>query len=214
MTRETNTIYKVDTSTGVLSTFATNLPYAAYAVSFDVNNNLWVADTSAYQEYSPNGTLLFTPGIISSSDDFFAVVFNPAGTEFYLGDALSGNVSIYDTSNPGTPKSSFSTQADCHNLVNCLGVSGLSVAGGIPTAAYLSNLVVSRHTESSTVRWTLANRVGVIGFNVYVGGHRANRALIRVHANPAYSYHIPGHAHGRVALHIILANGQEILVPA
>src|SRR5206468_1864723 len=131
---------RVNQTTGDIEqpSFVANLHDIGYAMSFDLNGNLWLSDTSRILEYDPTGTLLKT---ISNpaSNIIFSAVFNPPYNAVYAGDVETGNIFSYDLS--GSLTGSFDTGS---------GVDGLSVAGTVlpgvgrtPTSITLSPLAAT-----------------------------------------------------------------------
>ena len=89
---------------------------------------------------------------------------------------------------------------------------GASCTNGKPTAARVSRATVQRHQHSLVFHWTMSANSAVIGFNLYSGGHRLNRAIIPVHSASHYTYRTSYRASGRYTLHLLLRNGGQTLV--
>ncbi|MDQ2741328.1 MAG: hypothetical protein M3Z66_03395 [Chloroflexota bacterium] len=77
----------------------------------------------------------------------------------------------------------------------------------------MTRLTIQRHGTGIVFHWRLAISEGVVGFNLYRGTHRLNRHLILVHAIPSYQFRTPWTGQGAFALHVVLWNGQDLLVP-
>jgi hypothetical protein len=114
-------IMQINQATGdiVQPSFVANLPNVGYAMSFDLNGDLWLSDTSSILEYDSSGSLLRR----ITNPNFsviFSAVFNPPYKTVYAGDLNTGTIFAYDLN--GSPLGSFNTGS---------GVAGLSVAGTI-----------------------------------------------------------------------------------
>jgi len=200
MTNENPTqgVMQIDSSAGdiISPSFAANLPNTAYALSFDKNGNVWVADTDRLIEYDPSGALLQTitnPNFSTA----FAAVFDPAGTTFYVGDQNNGNVYIYDLN--GNLISSFGTPASGINGVSVTGnplVVG-SVSPTLSTVSVSSDSAPADGTTAVQVTVTLRDINGnpVAGKTVNISSSRGTDTLIQPDG--------PSDATGRVTARVV-----------
>jgi hypothetical protein len=78
-----------------------------------------------------------------------------------------------------------------------------------PTRSPLSAIHVQRHITRLLVSWRVADASGVLGFNVYVGDHRINPHLIRVHRSPTYRIALHTALIGRVTVRAISTHGGD-----
>lgn len=90
--------------------------------------------------------------------------------------------------------------------------SSPSLGCGTPTAALLAHVSAARAGSFLVFHWRLAERSGVVGFNLYAGIHRLNARIISVHIGRTYSYRARWMS-GPKTLHILRANGTPVIVP-
>lgn len=91
------------------------------------------------------------------------------------------------------------------------GVAQIFVQSG-PSAAYVSRFQVAQQGRTLKFHWRLAAPAGLIGFNLYAGAHQLNAHLIPIHTGSRYSYRTRASSSGPYRLHLVLADGQEIVV--
>lgn len=89
---------------------------------------------------------------------------------------------------------------------------------GVPLAAYPAPLV-SRFTatrQGSTVHfaWRMTSGFGFKGFRLFAASHRLTSNLIRPHTSLTYHHKSLWSGSGPYVLHVILQNGQQMLVKA
>lgn len=93
-----------------------------------------------------------------------------------------------------------------------------AVATRPPLAAYPAQAPVSRFTatrQGSTVRfsWRTTSHAGFKGFRVYAAAHQLTRSLIRAHSKLSYHYSTHWSGAGPFMLHVVLPDGQQLVVP-
>jgi hypothetical protein len=83
-----------------------------------------------------------------------------------------------------------------------------------PTISLLTRVHVARYASHLVVSWRLADRSGVVGFNIYAARHRLNRQFIPVHASATYHVTLRPATRGHVAIRVYLRSGSFVSVPA
>jgi hypothetical protein len=116
-----------------------------------------------------------------------------------IGDDFKVSADITITNHSGHLGTAFGPSPDS-NSMHC----------SAPTASVLSHTSVTRVGSSMTLRWTLALRQGVIGFNVYAGHHKLNSRLIALHTGAGYRFHTHT-VLGPYVLHVLFADGRQTL---
>ncbi len=91
------------------------------------------------------------------------------------------------------------------------GVAQIFVHSGT-TAAHVSRFQVAQQGRTLMFHWRVSAPAGLIGFNLYAGAHQLNAHLIPIHTGLRYSYRTRTSSSGPYRLHLVLANGQEIVV--
>jgi hypothetical protein len=86
-----------------------------------------------------------------------------------------------------------------------------------PSAGATMALLTHEHLQRSggrlTISWCLADRAGVIGFEVDGGGHRLTWHRIPVHASARYRVVLHTHVTGAVSIQVVHSNGSRSSLP-
>ncbi len=85
---------------------------------------------------------------------------------------------------------------------------------GSPTAALVSAFHAFRQGSHAIFLWRMAILRDVSGFNVYAGTHKLNAHAIGVHPALRYSYTHRWVGNSSFSLHVLLTNGQEVVISA
>lgn len=89
-----------------------------------------------------------------------------------------------------------------------------------PTVSYVASFTATRRHAMDrawwnvTFHWTMANAVGVVGFNLYAGTHRLNSKVISRHTRRTYAFATRWTGKERYTLHVLLSRGQDVVVPS
>jgi hypothetical protein len=96
------------------------------------------------------------------------------------------------------PPAGVSGGLEACGTINAVGAGGLVVDTCTPTAVMLASFRALRQAKGVQLRWRTATEVGLLGFNVYRGTVKLNRALIHAKARAggaAYGFAVrPGRA--------------------
>jgi len=93
-------------------------------------------------------------------------------------------------------------------------LTGTSFASSTsPTYAPLSQTSAVWHGTRVTVRWTLAEPAGVIGFRIFEGKRSLSPAMIPVHASHRYRTTVRDTGRHALSIHVLLRSGAEIASP-
>lgn len=83
-----------------------------------------------------------------------------------------------------------------------------------PTAARVNSFSVQRQGGILLFRWQVARSLGITGFRLYAGSTRLTATVIPLHAGRIYSYRAHWSGRARFVLHVLLADGREVLIQA
>jgi hypothetical protein len=78
------------------------------------------------------------------------------------------------------------------------------------TAARVVHFTVARKSAHTAFSWSMSDREGVLGFNVYAGRRRLNREMIKSHTAHSYRFTARNAGRGPFTLHTVLEDGTEL----
>jgi len=210
---------------------------AGAAEVFTRSNGSWSApiELSLGANASTNDLLGFSVAL--SSDGATALIGAPERTAH--AEPMAGTAEVFTLNNGGR---SAPIELDLGSKASIAGLFGLSVAltddgataligapgsavngqlgAGVAqifvpsgtTAARVSRFQVTQQGRTLMFHWRVSAPAGLIGFNLYAGAHQLNAHLIPVHTASRYSYRTRTSRSGPYRLHLVLADGHEIVV--
>jgi len=199
-------------------------------------NNYYSSNSAAFDEVvNPAVTSIALSSSTNPSAPGQAVTFsatiteggatNPTGTvTFRDGSTTLGTSTV--TSSSGVGNASFTTAsltAGSHPITAIYSGDTNDQSSssntdkqvvGSPTAALVSAFHAFRRGSHATFLWRMGIVRDVSGFNVYAGTHKLNAHAIGVHPAHRYSYTHRWVGNSSFSLHVLLTNGQEVVIPA